>query len=342
MLVSIITPCLNEAAHIRRFTADVFRQRTPAGVRIELVIADGRSNDGTREILADLAQREDRLRIVDNPRRTTPAGLNLAIRNAAGDVLVRMDVHTAYAEDYVASCLEALESSGADNVGGPWKPRGAGTVSQAVSLSFASPWVAGGGRAHDPRYQGWVDTVYLGCWRREVFERFGLFDESLNRAQDSEHNFRIIRGGGRIHQTPRIRSWYEPRDSLGRLFRQYVQYGYWKVATLRKHGRPASVRQLAPAALLTALAATLLLALFWSWSGAAFAALAGAYAAGSAVTAFDLCRRSRQWRLLPILPAVFACFHFGFGYGYLRGLLRFYVLGKRNGTAEFAALTRAG
>ena len=341
MLISVITPCLNEARYISSFVADVFRQRTPAGVRVELVIADGRSDDGTREIVDDLARTDERIRAVDNPRRSTPAGLNLAIRNARGAVLVRMDVHTTYADDYIEQCLRTLESSGADNVGGPWIPSGNESVSSAVALSFASPWVAGGGRAHDPKYEGPVDTVYLGCWRREAFERFGLFDETLTRAQDSEYNFRILRNGGRVWQSPRIRSWYTPRDSLAALTRQYAQYGYWKVATLKKHGRPASARQLVPAAFLMALTFLTVAAFFSAWALAGLALLLAAYTAGSLATAAGLCHKSKRWSLLPLLPAVFACFHFGFGYGYLRGILRFFVRGRSTGAAEFSRLTRA-
>ena len=113
-----------------------------------------------------------------------------------------------------------------------------GRVSEAVGLSSTCRWVTGGGKAHDPSHEGPVDTVFLGCWRREAFQRFGLFDETLVRAQDSEFNFRILLLGGKIWQTPRICSWYQPRKSVTRLFRQYGQYGYWKVATLKKHASP--------------------------------------------------------------------------------------------------------
>ena len=282
MLISITTPCLNEASYISGFVADVFRQQAPPSASLELIIADGRSDDGTREILEDLARADQRIRVVDNPRRSTPAGLNLAIRNARGAALVRMDVHTAYAEDYVLECVRTLETTGADNVGGPWIPRGDGPVSSAVALSFASPWVAGGGRAHDPNYEGPVDTVYLGCWRRGAFERFGLFEETLTRAQDSEYNFRILRNGGRVWQSPRIRSWYTPRDSLGALARQYAQYGYWKVATLKKHGQPASLRQLVPGAFLVALAVLALAGMFSVWAFGGLLLLLVAYGAGKA------------------------------------------------------------
>ena len=340
MLISILAPCRNEVGHLERFVVDVLSQQLPPNAALELLIADGRSDDGGRELIARLASRDARIRLLDNPERTTPAALNRAIVASRGDVLVRMDVHTEYADDYVAACVAALDETGADNVGGPWLPRGRGVVGRAVEAAFSCGWVSGGGKAHNPSYEGEVDTVYLGCWRREAFQRFGLFDEDLIRAQDSELNFRIKLAGGRIWQTPRIRSWYEPRSSVARLFRQYAQYGYWKVATLAKHGRTATLRQLAPPVWLASTAALT--------AGAALdplvAAVAGlqwtAYGAVSAVAAVRVCARRRDWRLLPWLPPVFAAFHAGFGYGYLRGLVDYFVLNRGGASQGFHSLTR--
>ena len=321
------------------FVAQVFRQRLRSDDRLELLIADGRSQDGAREKLEALASAEPRLRLLDNPRGTTPAGLNIAIRQARGDVVVRMDLHTSYAEDYIAECVRVLEETGADNVGGPWKPRGEGPTGEAIALAFDSPWVSGGGRAHDPRYEGEVDTVYLGCWRRETLLRLELFDEEQLRAQDSELNFRIWRSGGRVWQSPRIRSGYRPRERLRDLYRQYVQYGYWKVATLKKHKLPASVRQLAPGAFVGLLLSLLMLSFLDTRAAWAAAALGGAYLAGSGVAAAAVCRASGRWDIALRLPAVFAAFHFGFGYGYLRGIVDFLLLRRRPGR-RFSRLTR--
>ena len=339
MLISVIAPCRDEAADVERFVAEVFRQRLRPGDTLELLIADGRSRDGTRERLEAIAIRDRRLRLFDNPRGTTPAGLNIAIRHSRGAVVVRMDLHTSYAEDYVAECVAALEKSGADNVGGPWKPMGSGATGQAIALAFGSRWVSGGGRAHDAGYEGEVDTVYLGCWLRSTLLRLDLFDEDQIRAQDAELNLRIWRNGGRVWQTPRIRSWYRPRERLLDLYRQYVQYGYWKVATLKKHKKPASARQLVPGLFLGGLLLLLLASFHDASALAAAGALLAAYGAGSATVAAQLCRASGRWDLLTRLPPIFAAFHFGFGYGYLRGLLDFFVLRRQSGQ-RFAQLTR--
>ena len=340
MLISILIPCRNEGAEIGRFVAELFGQCLRPDWQLELLVADGRSDDGTREMLDELSAKEPRLQVIDNPRKTTPAALNLAILRARGEILVRMDVHTTYSRDYVLRSVETLLETGADCVGGPWMPRGDGPVSSAIALSFSSPWVSGGGRAHDPTYEGPVDTVYLGCWRSDAFHGFGLFDETLTRAQDSEMNLRIWRKGGSVWQSPSIRSWYTPRDSFDQLFRQYAQYGYWKIATLKKHRAPASVRQLAPGAFLAALLLLGVAAPFSVTATWALGSLVWAYLLGSAFFTMQLWRRSGDARLAGRLPLVFACFHFGFGYGYLRGILDFFLLSRTAGSKRFETLTR--
>lgn len=340
MLVSVIAPCLNEAGHIGSFVREVFRQRLPDSVRLELLVADGGSKDGTLAKLGALSIAYPQLQVLQNPERITSCALNRGIRASTGEVIVRMDIHTTYADNYIAECLAALDETGADNVGGPWVARVAGgRVSEAVALSFACRWVTGGGKAHDPAYEGPVDTVYLGCWRREAFQRFGLFDESLVRAQDSEFNFRTLLMGGRIWQTPRICSWYQPRKCVTQLFRQYGQYGYWKVATLKKHGQAASLRQLVPGAFVIVLLTLLVVSLFAPALVWAPFLLFGTYLSAGIFSAAGLCRRHARWDLLPYLPPVFAAYHFGFGCGYLRGVLDFLIL-NRSPAAAMVLLTR--
>jgi len=338
-LVSVIVPCRNEADHIDRFLDCLFRQKLPAETALEVLLADGSSDDGTRERIARRRHASPPLRIIDNPGRIVSAGLNAAIREARGEVILRMDVHSIYARDYIAECLRALRESGADNVGGPWIAAGSSYLSKAISLAFATRFVSGGGRAHDPLYEGYLDTVYLGCWRREVFDKYGLFDEELVRSQDNELNLRIQRGGGTIWQTPRIRSRYTPRPSLRQLFRQYVQYGYWKVRVIRKHKIPASPRQLVPGGFLACL---LLLAAASPFSERAWQLLLGLvvlYSAMSLACSVALCGNSSRWRYLPVMPAVFAAYHFGFGYGFLQGIADF-IVRRKAARGRFTALTR--
>jgi len=340
-VVSVIAPARNERAYIEPFCASALAQRLPLGWTLELLIADGMSDDGTRDVLARLAAADPRIQWFDNPRRIVSSGLNAGIGRARGDVIVRMDVHTRFADDYVAQCLAALEASGADNVGGPWRATaepGAHPTQHAVAAAFQSRWVSGGALSRRLDYDGAADTVYLGCWPRRTFERFGTFDEALVRNQDDEHNLRITLGSGKIWQASGIRSEYRPRAALRQVYRQYLQYGYWKPFVMRKHGQPASLRQLVPGLFVLGLC-------LFALAGAAgapawpLAALLAAYAA--AVFAMTMAVRRGQVlgpSILARIPAVIVTYHLSYGVGSLIGWWD--VLWHRNGRARFATLTR--
>jgi len=335
--VSIVVPCRNERDHIETVLQSILAQDPPPG-GFELIVADGMSDDGTREILLQLTNEDSRLSIVDNPGAIVSTGLNAAIRVARGEIIIRMDAHTNYAADYVSQCVQLLSETAADNVGGPWIVRGDGRIGQAIAAAFQSSFANGGARGHDPTYCSPIDTVYLGCWRREIFDRIGFFDEELVRNQDDEFNLRLVRNGGKIWQSVKIRSWYQPRESLRHLFAQYVQYGYWKARILQKHRLPASIRHVLPAFFLLMLLVLLVLSLFsvtafWVWLF-----LLGLYTAFN-ITASLLTAASSGWNLFLLLPSVFATFHVAYGWGFLRGLADFIILRRKPGPA-YTALTR--
>jgi succinoglycan biosynthesis protein ExoA len=338
LAVSIVIPCRNERDYIESCLCSILAQAPPPG-GFEVIVADGMSGDGTREFLKRLAEGDPRLRVIDNPGRIVSTGLNAAIREAQGGIIMRMDVHTEYATDYIRQCLTVLQETGADNVGGPWVAKAEGWLGRAIATAFQSPFSAGDAHGHNASYEGTHDTVYLGCWPREVFDKVGFFDEELVRNQDDEFNLRLMRAGGKIWQSPRIRSWYRPRESLRALFRQYAQYGYWKVRVIQKHRLPTSVRHLVPASfvlLLTVLPLASLAwpAIAWGWLG-----LLGMYALCNLSTSFLLAART-DWKLAPILPPVFACYHLAYGYGFLRGLWDF-VIFRRGAHRTYTELTRA-
>jgi succinoglycan biosynthesis protein ExoA len=339
LLVSVIAPCFNERAHVEAFCETIARQSLPPGMATEVLIADGMSDDGTRELLQDLCVRDARFQMIDNPQRIVSCGLNRCLQQARGGVIVRMDLHTDYTPDYNTRCVEALRSSQADNVGGPWRAVADPDepTQQAIAAVFQSRWLAGGARSRRLDYRGWVDTVYLGCWPREVFDRFGGFDETLVRNQDDEHNLRITLGGGRIWQSEEIVSFYRPRRTIRAMFRQYVQYGYWKPFVIRKHRRPASLRHLLPGLMLLALIV------------ASFSALAGApvwplwLLAASYVcvvmAAATLIAADHAWRLWWRLPLVIGAYHAAYGLGSLLGWLDV-VRGATTGRRTFSRVTR--
>jgi succinoglycan biosynthesis protein ExoA len=345
--ISIVVPCRNEARYIRPFLESLLSQDM-GEMRWEALIADGMSTDGTRQII-DEYMGKGPIRAIDNPEKIVSTGLNRAILAAGGEFILRMDIHTEYAPDYARRCVEALTATGAWNVGGPARTKADGWMARAIAAAYHSPFACGGARFHNDQYEGWVDTVTYGCWRKSTLERLGMFDESLVRNQDDELNLRTIRVGGGVWQSPAIVSWYHPRDNLRDLLRQYFQYGYWKVAVIRKHRQPASLRHLVPGAFVLAAAAGLPLALAMAvagWSTAAsavagtWAILMGVYAAACVAAALWTARRN-GWNLLPILPVVFACYHFSYGTGFLSGFTLGSLRGSKGASAKmFHELSR--
>lgn len=350
MKISVIVPCRNERRHICPFLDSLLAQEIDPDWELEILVADGLSDDGTRDLLRQYSQRNPEVRCIDNPGRIVSTGLNAAIDAASGEVIVRMDAHTIYAKDYIRQCVRVLRESGADNVGGPWVAEGQGAMGQSIAAAFRSPFCTGGGKAHDPNYEGEVDTVYLGCWPRSVFDRIGKFDPCLVRNQDDELNFRLRRLGGRIRQSPRIKSSYVPRGSLGALFRQFQQYGFWKVAVIRKHRALASWRHAVPAlfvgSILTGLALIAvtgmlgMTALTWMF-GIAVAAVLGVYSLACCAAAMEFAGRL-NFRALLLLPIVISTYHVAYGLGFLAGICK--IRRRSSPTAPapgyFTALTR--
>jgi glycosyltransferase involved in cell wall biosynthesis len=326
--LSIVVACRNEIKHIAAFLDSILAQDM-SGITWEVLIADGMSTDGTREMLEEYSARHSELRLIANSGRIVSTGLNAAIRASRGEIIMRMDAHTSYAADYCRQCLATLELSGADNVGGPARTKAVGSQARAVAAAYHSRFSTGGARFHDVNYEGLVDTVPYGCWRKATFERIGLFDESLVRNQDDELNLRLIRLGGKIWQNPAIVSWYSPRPTLSGLFRQYFQYGFWKVAVLRKHRLPGSWRHLVPVmfvltnvALVTCMAVAAAQASQWfNVTARLWLVFTSTYACACLLASMISAAR-HGWRTFPYLPVAFAAYHFSYGFGFFVGLLK--------------------
>ena len=319
--VSIIIPCRNELDAIAPCLASICEGDYPLD-QLEIIIADGMSDDGTRELLAELAERYP-IQIIDNPERFVSHGLNRAIRVASSEIIIRVDAHTKYAPDYLRQCVLVLAETGAANVGGAQRTHSQGYRQGAIAAAFHSPFAVGGARSHDPDYEGFVDTVIYGCWRRETLLAIGLFDEQLVRNQDDELNLRLTRAGHQIYQSRRIRSWYRPRGSLTGLFRQYLQYGYWKVAVIHKHRLPASWRHLVPAIWVATTIGLMAAAPFTSYAAGLLCIELATYALAALLAAL-----AAPLRYLPVLPAIFFIYHFAYGAGFLRGVIDHFRPGR--------------
>lgn len=336
-LVSVIIPVRDEQTHIKTCLNSILTQERVEG-DFEIIVVDGMSTDGTREIIQKEFAGDPRVRVLDNPRGIVPCALNLGVRAARGEIIIRLDAHTEYAPNYLQQCVQTLKETGADNVGGPHRAKGDTFLQRAVAAAHHSSFAVGGARSHNLSYEGYVDTVIYGCWHKATLIKVGLFDEELARNQDDELNYRIIQAGGKIWQSPRIRSWYHPRACLRAVFRQYRQYGYWKIRVIQKHKLPAAWRHLAPG-LFILLALINLIMLPWvSWAPRVFLAQVGAYGLAAGAAAISSARKW-GWPLLPVMPLVFACFHFGYGLGFLKGLLDF-VIFRRSPSRGMEVLTR--
>jgi glycosyltransferase involved in cell wall biosynthesis len=321
--ITVIMPVRNEGSFIRDSLQAVLDQDYPARL-IEIVIADGMSSDDTRAVIADMQKDHPNIRLVDNPGKIAPTGLNIALQHARGEIIVRVDGHCIIRPDYVRRCVEALETEGVDGVGGPMETIGETPTAEAIALAMSSPFGVGGSafRTVNDRKM-LVDTVAFPAYKHETIRRAGLFDEELVRNQDDEYNFRLRELGGRILLAPEIRSRYYSRSSFRSLWRQYFQYGFWKVRVMQKHPRQMSLRQFVPPAFVGSLVGLSLFGLFSSTARLALSGLLGLYAlanfSASAITA-----AKRGWRHLPVLSLAYAILHFSYGSGFLYGLFKFF------------------
>jgi succinoglycan biosynthesis protein ExoA len=320
--ISVIAPMWNEARHIEQFVADLAAQDFEGDV--ELIVADGRSTDGSVELLRAAAeQHELELKVLDNPERWVSAGLNKCLREATGDLIVRVDCHSGYPPDYLRQCARVAEETGADNVGGVFIPRGETGIERAVGAAMDSPFGGIHWTRHGDSGRHDVDTVPYGAFRPRAFEIAGVFDETLVRNQDDEFNLRLRRAGGRIVLDPSIRIFYTPRGSFRRLARQYFEYGLWKPAVMRKHGSVVSVRSLAPILFLASFLALGVLALFNHLGLVLLELEVAVYLIGAIVFGVIAVRAKReQLRILPRVVAAFVTFHVAYGIGMAAGWFR--------------------
>jgi succinoglycan biosynthesis protein ExoA len=321
--LSVIVPMYNEARHVEHLVADLAAQDFDGDV--EIFVADGASDDGSAALLQDAADRAGlHLAILPNPSRWVSPGLNSCIERCTGELIIRLDCHSRYPPDYLRRSADAALETGAWAVGGVPTPVGRTETERAVACALDGPF----GGAHWTRHGGKgerteVDNFYCGAFRPEAFERAGLFDESLVRNQDDELNFRIRQAGGTLVLDPAIKSEYVPRGSFRGLWRQYYQYGLWKIPVMRKHRRILSARSMAPAALAASLALLAPAAMRSSVASRLLLAQATLYLVASTAFAAEATTRRREpLRLLPRVAAAYPTMHVGYAAGLLAGLAR--------------------
>jgi succinoglycan biosynthesis protein ExoA len=322
-MVSVVIPCRQEAALIGEMIASVLATEYDRD-RLEILVVDGMSDDGTREIVARAAAADPVVRLLDNPGRVIPSALNLGIAAARGDVIVRMDAHTTYPPDYVRRCVEGLIATGADNVGGACVtlPREQTLQARAYATVLSHPF--GIGNAHYKLGVSApleVDAVPFGCmWRRTMLE-LGPYDERIARSEDFGFNARLRARGGRMLLLPGIVSYYHARSRLGPFVAHSASNGYWIAYPLAFGGLRFSLRHYVPLLFVLGLVGPALLAIRWPVALWPTAAAAGAYAVASVAAAIHAARREGSPALLAVLPPVFLLLHVTYGVGSAWGLM---------------------
>jgi glycosyltransferase involved in cell wall biosynthesis len=322
--VSVILPIRNEAAYIDRGLLSILEQTYPA-VYMEILIVNGMSTDNTRAIVHKFASLhpELKLRILDNLGKIVPTGMNLALRVAKGEVIIRMDGHCVIAPDYIRKCVEHIHKRKVDGVGGPMTSIGENSMAKVIAIGMSSTFGVGNSTFRTISGKSMLtDTVPFPAYTRQIIERAGFYDEELMRNQDDEYNYRIRGLGGKILLADDVRSTYFSRTSLKSLWFQYYQYGYWKVRVLQKHPRQMSLRQFVPPAFVVALFGSAILSLFPPFRILSLV-VPFAYLWANLLASFVAALR-HGWKYIPMLPIVFAILHLSYGSGFIMGLFKFW------------------
>lgn len=323
--ISVIMPIRNEAAFIERAIQSILQNDYPHD-KIEILVADGMSDDDTRNIVQKLAQKDNRIILIDNPKKIVPTAMNLAIKQAKGDLFIRLDGHAEVYPDFIKSSVECLKQHpDAWVVGGPTETISHGYRGKAIAAALTSPIGAGNAKYRLANYQGWVDTLLYGIHHKWIVDKIGLFDEQLVRNQDDDFTFRIHLAGGKIWLSKSIRSKYFARQNFSNLWRQYFQYGFWRIRTLQKHKKVSSFRQMVPlllvASILTLAALGFLHPFFWTLLLAESAAYTIALIAG----ARDVAKKT-DFKHALLAPVIFLILHFAYGLGSAWGIFRIIIL----------------
>ncbi|HEY8061451.1 MAG TPA: glycosyltransferase family 2 protein [Gemmatimonadales bacterium] len=323
--VSVMVPCRNEGRFIAACLESILGNGYP-GDRLEVLVVDGMSTDGTRQQIESFAARYPNVRLIANQRLITPAALNLAIRASNGAYLLWMSAHSRYEPGYIQRCVEHAEVFQADNTGGAivTAPRDDTVAAPYIVAALTSRFGVGGARfrftSGEPR---WTDTVFGGCYRRDVFDRIGVFNEALVRGQDMEFNLRLRRAGLRTLLVPRIHSVYYARTRVGEFALHNWTNGVWAILPwLHVSHPPVAWRHLVPlvfAAAIT-LAAGLAVSVHGGWWP--LAAIGAAYLIAAGAASLEIARRHRDWSYAIMMPPIFLLLHLSYGYGSLWGMLR--------------------
>ena len=318
--ISVILPVRNEEKYIEACVASIFAQDYPVEL-MEVLFVDGRSEDRTVALLHELQKAHPQIVVLDNPNRTVPYAMNIGIRESRGEVIVRLDAHAEYPEDYVRLSVETLLTQDCDNAGGVFETRGRGFMGEAIAEMLRTPLGVGNATYRLTKEDGYVDTVPFGCYKRALFERIGGFDERMTRNQDNELNFRIRKSGGKIYLNHNIRVLYYCRDTIRGIMKMGFMNGKWNVITMTLVPGSMGVRHFVPLAFVLSTILLVLLTLLTRSMlfGGLLALEWGAYLLLDFFYAYTIAKE-KGWQFFPVEVILYPAFHFAYGFGSLRGI----------------------
>jgi glycosyltransferase involved in cell wall biosynthesis len=330
-LVSIIIATRNEEKSIKKCLDSVLAQNFPRD-SLEVLVVDGMSNDRTPEIVSEYAAKYSFVKLIDNPLKITPSAFNTGIKAAKGEIILIMGAHSIYQNDYISQCVSHLIESGADNVGGVCiaLPGGNTLIAESIAYALSSPFGMGNSYFRiGSKTSRYVDTVFGGCYKKDIFEKIGLFDTDLIRGQDTEFNARLRKAGGKILLVPDIISYYTTRETYLKLWKMQWQYGKLKPLVIKKVGKLFTMRQIVAPVFVSLAAILPALSIFSNVFFIAFLGIIGIYTVLNLLFSIQIAI-AKNPKCVLLIPPAFAVIHFAWGIGFIKGVFDYILFQKNN------------
>ena len=324
-LISVIIPCKNEEKYIKDCLNSLLDQKD-LNDKIEILVVDGMSTDDTRKIVSEISNQHPRIKLINNPYFLTPNAMNIGIKESRGEFIAILGAHTKYSSDYLINCMELIHNHpDASCVGGPIISRGNTSFGKATALAMSSRIGVGNAKHRFPDYEGYAEGACFPVFKKEVFNQIGLYDEELIRNQDDEFNFRMYKHKMKIYLSPKIKSIYYVRDEPKKLFKQYFEYGLWRVAVIKKHRMPRSFRQIIPISFFTFMFLIFIISPFLPGNSLIISLiLPGLYVISLLLFGLMLTKKNGL-KIALLFPFATFIMHFAYALGFLIGTLKYYL-----------------
>ncbi|WP_343764584.1 glycosyltransferase family 2 protein [Clostridium oceanicum] len=336
--VSIVIPCKNEDGYIKKCLDSFVNQSYPKEL-YEVLVCDGLSTDGTQDIVKEYEKKYTNVKLVLNEGITAPKGMNIGIKSSTADIIIIFGAHAYADKDFIKNNVEFLKKdSSIGCVGGPIETLNSSIKGKSIALAMSSPFGVGNALFRYAKKETFVDTVAFGAYRRSVLDKIGYFDEELVRNQDDEINYRVIKSGYKILLSPQVKSYYYSRDSLKKLWRQYFQYGFWKVKVMQKHGKTASLRHLVPMLFVITNILGFLLGMIFKPIMMLWIVEVITYILSNLIFSFKVSKGEKG--VLKYIPIIFSILHISYGIGFLEGLFVFFVVKSKKSIENNKKISR--